>query len=154
MAELNVPEIASRSLHLFAAIMAVGAAIFIRRVLNPAVKESLTTDGDESFVNSLLRRCSILVYVSIIAVIATGFWNMTMTLPEHHGQPQYHILFGVKLILAIVLLFITVLLAGSKPLAARVRKGGSWWIAASILIAIAIVIVSSILKQFPDGPQQ
>lgn len=152
IAELNVPEIASRSLHLFAAIMAVGGAIFIRRVVNPAIRESLTTDGDESFVNTLLRRCSILVYVSIVVVIITGFWNMTMTLPGHQGQSTYHVLFGIKLILAVVLLFLTVLLAGSKPLAAHVRTGGSWWIAASILVAIGIVVVSSILKQFPDTP--
>jgi uncharacterized membrane protein len=153
IAELNVPEIASRSLHLFAAIMAVGGAIFIRRVVSPAIKESLTTDGDDSFVNTLLRRCSILVYISVFLVIVTGFWNMTITLAEHRDQANYLILFAVKLILAVVLLLITVVLAGSRPLAARVRKGGSWWIAISILIAIAIVIVSSILKQFPDGPQ-
>jgi uncharacterized membrane protein len=150
IADMNVPEIASRSLHLFAAIMAVGGAIFIRRILNPNVRRSLTADGDQNFIDTLVRRCSILVYVSILVIVITGFWNMAITLSQHAGQTKYHMIFGIKVILAIVLMTLAIILASTKAAKDDGRKRRSWAIPLSIVIAATIVLLSNILKQFPD----
>ncbi len=152
LAEMEVPVIVSRWFHLVAVITAIGGTVFLRMVLHPSATSSLSPESHETLRAVLVRRWARVVHVCILFIILSGIYNAIVMFPKHSGQPLYHAVFGVKVLLALVLFFIATAVTGRNPAFAAVRAKGPMWMAVNIVLAAVIVLLSNILKDIPSSP--
>lgn len=146
MAEMEIPVIVSRWLHLAAVITAIGGTVFLRMVLHPSAASSLAPETHDALRAAVVRRWARVVHVCILFIILSGIYNAIVMFPKHSGQPLYHALFGVKVLLALVLFFIAIAVTGRNPAFAVIRARGPMWMAVNIALAAVIVLISNILK--------
>ena len=63
-------------------------------------------------------------------------------------EPTYHILFGIKFLLALLVMFIASILAGKTAAADRFRGQMRKWLNLGWLAAMAIVIIAAMMRTF------
>ena len=138
-------QVISRVLHILSAMILVGGLFYIRTVLFPAGVESCFAD----------RRAVWAKWVGIASLflLVSGVYNLMILLGQAKASgtklpPTYHILFGVKFLLAMLVLFLASILAGKTNAAERFRGQMGKWLNIAWLAAMAIVILAAILRTF------
>lgn len=153
LAEIPVDAVISRWIHISAVIVAVGGTAFLRLVLHPTVQTALSDDTRATLKAPLIRRWARFVHVAILFIILSGTYNAVLMFPKHkpvEGEPPlYHILFGVKLMLALALFFVAIAVTGRSKAFEGMRNQMAKWTAINLAIAGAIVLISNILKNIP-----
>ncbi len=150
MQHLDFVNIVVRWLHLTAAIVAVGGAIFSLFVVLPSIKAA-PQEAREGLVESVRRRSARLVMFSIAILLLTGFYNYIRNeMPAHQGQPFYHGLMGVKIILAMAVFFLASALAGRSAAFEGLRRRRGYWLMINVLLGLAVVAIGAILRAIPD----
>lgn len=122
LAELDGLIIANRWLHIFSAIVAVGGTVFLRLVLHPVAKTIIPPEVGSQFSPALIRRWARVVHTCILILILSGTYNSIIQFPLHKGQPQYHAIWGVKVLLALGLFFIAIAITGKSAAFEGMRK--------------------------------
>jgi uncharacterized membrane protein len=156
-----------RLLHLFAAFTAVGGAIFIRFALLPALAE--TESGVRADVHAKVRpRWAKIVGIAIGLLLISGLVNYIMfvrSFKELHltwGETwanswrdtyasTYHMLFGVKFSLALVMFFLASALSGKAAGLQKIRDNARFWLNVNLVLALALVVVSGVMRQTHAG---
>ncbi len=146
LAEIQIPALISRWVHILAAMTAVGGMIFMRFVLMPSAKASLTDEQHDSLRATILPAWGRIVHIAITVLLLSGIYNAIVVFGKLDKPMPYHAIFGVKFILAVVLFFFSIALAGRSNATAGLRKNAPKWLAANIAIAMVIVLLSNILK--------
>lgn len=146
---MNLPvETLSRVLHVLAAILLMGGALFTWLALLPAARQ-LPMDEQEKLSAAIAKRWRMLVGLGIAILIFSGFYNyLTVAVPRHKGDSLYHALMGIKIVLAFVVFFIASALPGRgkwKPLVA-IRRNYKCWLLVTISLATVIVAIAGFLK--------
>ncbi|MBI4718482.1 MAG: hypothetical protein HY763_11795 [Planctomycetes bacterium] len=140
--------LSSRWLHIAAAILAIGGAAFMRLVLIPAAKVSLSEGEHERLRETLRRRWAPLVHACIVILLLTGSLNFVLlALPPKIKPLPYHPIFGVKFLAALAVFFIASILAGKAPGFAAMRQQRAKWLTIILLLAGLIVLLSGVLGQ-------
>ncbi len=139
----------NRWVHLTAVIIAVGGTVFLRLVLHPAAGKTLDDQTHQALRAAVVRRWSKLLHLCILLIIATGIYNAVLMFPLHKGQPLYHTLFGVKVIVALLMFFLAIALTGRSAGFEPIRRRAGRWLAVNILLAAIIVLLSNVLKNLP-----
>jgi len=138
-----------RGIHLFAAMVAVGALVFQRVALRPALDET----GSAALAEAVRRRWAPWVHGTITILLATGFWRFfTVGLPKGEADPSYHMWFGMKFLAALGVFFVASALIGRSPALARFRNAGRATLGAGILLAIAVIAISVHLRELGTVP--
>ena len=136
-----------RWVHVLAAVVAVGGTIFLRFVLLPSAKESLTDEQHTSLRACLMRRWKVLVMICIAALLVSGFYNfMTIGLAKAKDHAAYHPLFGVKFLAALGIFFIASILTGRAPAFEGMRRSARTWLLVAALLGIGVILISGVLK--------
>jgi uncharacterized membrane protein len=151
LAQMDGLIIVSRWIHIFSVIIAVGGTVFLRLVLHPVAKATIPPEVGSQFSPALIRRWAHVVHSCILFIILSGTYNTIVQFPLHKGQPVYHAIWGVKILLALGLFFIAIAITGSSPAFEGMRKKRPKWMAVNILLAAIIVLLSNILKNLPTG---
>ena len=151
MDDISVLNVTMRVFHILAVVTAVGGSIFTAFVVLPAT-HVLPPETRENFYEIARRRSAMLVALSIGLLLITGFYNYIFNeIPIHHGQPIYHGLMGVKIILAFVVFFIASAVTGKSPMFAKIRENRKRWIRMQLLASIAIIVIGAVLRAIPHG---
>lgn len=138
--------VVSRCLHVLGAIALFGGAIFIRYMLTPAASQ-LPEQEREALQAGVTKRWKPWIHGGITILILTGLYNyVVVMLPLHKGDGQYHMLMGMKMLLAMVVFFIASVLPGRVHAFANMRKNAKTWLTISILCATAVVCIAGYLK--------
>ncbi|WP_437223746.1 hypothetical protein SH661x_003338 [Planctomicrobium sp. SH661] len=136
----------SRCLHILGAIALFGGAIFTRYVLMPAASE-LPENEHEKLKSAVTRRWKMFVHLGITVIFFSGFYNYLVVMaPAHKGDGRYHMLMGIKILLAMVVFFIASVLPGRIPAFAQMRRNSKFWLGISILLSTIIVVIAGVLK--------
>jgi uncharacterized membrane protein len=139
-------NVLSRFLHVGTAIVLVGGSVFMRFVLMPAA-EKLAPDAHEALRASILRVWKMFVIVGIAVLLITGFYNyLVVTLPSHKGDSLYHMLIGIKILLALVVFFLASVLVGRAAAFEPLRQNRKTWLVVVIILAALIVAISGFVK--------
>ncbi len=140
-------EIIFRLMHMFAAITAVGGIFFMRLALLPAVSE-LPDEARQKLHTALRKRWSKVVMACILFLLVSGITNFVLTVKNKEIElaPYYHALFGIKFLLAMAIFFISSLLSGRSAAADRFRQNVRFYLTANMLLAIALVTISGVLR--------
>ena len=157
--EISLLALAMRWMHMLAAIVAVGGSIFIRFVLMPVADKALSDEEHARLREPLMRRWKMFVHLCILLFLVSGFYNFGVAFAA--GPPwEYHMLFGIKFLLAIAVFFLAVALTSRKAWSQPMRDKPRRWLALLVLLAVLTVMVGGVLKVLPynsaeaSDPQQ
>ena len=91
-----------RWIHIVTAVVLAGGLFYYRFVFTPVAQKALSEEEREKLHEPLMRRWKLFVHPPIVLFLVSGFYNyLAVTRFLHEGQPLYHILFGIKFMLAL-----------------------------------------------------
>lgn len=138
-----VARIASRAIHILCAIILGGGLFYLRTILAPSGAGACFAE----------RRALWAQWVGIATflLLASGLFNFMVILREYRDAgtklpSMYHMLFGIKVLLSLLVLFIAAILAGKTAAAERFRGNMSKWLNLAWASVMAIVILGAMLR--------
>jgi putative copper export protein len=125
-----------RWLHLASMATLIGGMIFARLVMARAL-EGVAPDARESLVDRVAGLYKPFVYTAIGGLVVSGSYNL-LTNPGH--RPLYHMLLGVKLLLALHVFAVAILIVQPKnPRRVRMMTG-------LVISGLTIIAISAWLR--------
>jgi uncharacterized membrane protein len=163
--ELNYLGIVLRWFHIMAAIALVGGALFQKLALLGPCGE-LPEETRQHLNDAIRRRWSKVVMLAILFLLVSGLINYFLTIrpytqnvelfqndyPKLKLPRAYHILFGVKFLLGLVIFFIASALSGRGRATAAIRAKAAGWLTFNLLLAVVLVAISGVMRSYHTGP--
>ena len=138
--------------HILAAVVAVGGTIFMRLVLAPAVRASLTDDQHAALRQAVTARWKMVVMTCIAVLLASGVFNFFITSMEKaKSSALYHPLFGLRILAALGVFFIASALTGRAKAFEGMRAQAPKWMAVAAVLGVVVILISGLLKNLPAG---
>lgn len=139
----------ARWLHILSAALALGVPIYMRFVLMPAMGQ-LEESQRALLRDAVTKRWRIFVHLMIVVFLATGFWTFLGAKRwsgfEADIKSRYHMLFGIKVLIALGMFFISSALAGRSAALAGMRGNAKMWVGVLILLGLLIVGISGYMR--------
>ena len=134
------------------AIILVGGVIFMRFVVVPALGDKQQDELQDAF----RRRWAKLVMLSAALLLISGLYNTAMKAMSYDLDTIYNSLLGIKILLALVILFLASVLAGRSEIAKKFREKESFWLNVNIVLAVALVCIAGFMKsgEYPEKPDE
>lgn len=142
--------LAFRWAHILAAITGLGGAIFIRYALTP-VLATLPDDQRRSLHEAIRSRWAKFVHLSIGLLLITGLYNFMVVIGPSNVPKIYHMIFGIKFLLALGVFFTASILVGRSGAAQKARQNPRMWLLLNISLAVSIVCLSGYLRMLRDS---
>ena len=147
--------------HILAAIVAMGALVFARFGLLPALGDFDAATRDRIH-DSIRRRWLPWVIGAITVLLASGLANFLLfnarVKAEGWGdgqwmrQTSYHALFGAKFLLAMVAFYFASGLVGRGAGTQWMRNDRATWLSVTLGTMLAVVLLSGWMRQLHTGP--
>ncbi len=145
--ELILPVI-SRWVHIGCAIVLVGGSAFMWLILQPALKEE-----SKELHEKIRQRWKMIVHPGILLFLISGLYNYIRALSAHAGDSRYHMLIGIKMLLALTVFALASILVGNKPGTQKIRDNARKWLGITLLLSAVVVGISGFVKVRPyDAP--
>lgn len=138
-------DVVSRIIHVATAISLIGGSVFITFVLHPVVSK-LAEDQRQVMQDQLIGRWKWFVHLGILLFLVSGFYNFFRAIPIHRGDGFYHGLIGIKILLALWVMFLASALVGRSARFAGMRNNRGLWGKVLIISALVIVCISGFAK--------
>jgi uncharacterized membrane protein len=153
--------LALRWAHVLAAIVAMGSLVFARFGLLPALSD-FDAATRERLHDSIRRRWLPWVIGAITLLLASGLANFLIFNGRVKAegwaegawmrQTSYHALFGAKFLLAMVAFYFASALVGRGEGTQWVRNDRAKWLSVTLGLMLAVVMISSWMRQLHTGP--
>lgn len=138
--------------HVLAAVVAIGGTIFMRVVLVPAIRASLTDDQHAALRQAVTARWKVVVMTCIALLLVSGIFNfLTISMEKAKSTALYHPLFGVKILAAFSVFFIASALTGRAKAFDGMRAHAPKWLAVAAALGVVIILISGLLRNLPAG---
>ena len=147
--------------HILAAIVAMGALVFARFGLLPALGD-FDSATRERIHDSIRRRWLPWVIGAITVLLASGLANFLIFNGRVKAegwadggwmrQTSYHALFGAKFLLAMVAFYFASALVGRGEGTQWVRNDRAKWLSVTLGTMLAVVMLSGWMRQLHTGP--
>jgi len=142
--EINeILALASRWLHIIPAILLAGGILFMRFALVPAANESTAS---AELRESIRRRWSKLVMISVLFLLVSGLYNAAMKAIGFELSGLYNVLLLIKIVLALAVFYLTAVLSGRSAVAQKFRERETYWLNILCVLMIAIVLIAGYMK--------
>ncbi len=143
--DIDFVAVLFRWLHILPAIVAVGGTIFMRFAILPAVGE-IPESQRAAFQEAVRSRWSKWIMGSIAFLLISGFFNF-FTLNARYQLPKpYHMLFGIKFLLALGIFTLASFLSGRTPVAQKMRVNARFWLNLNITLAVLLICISGVMR--------
>jgi uncharacterized membrane protein len=144
----------ARWAHIFAAVAAVGGIFFLRVVLLPSMSATLADEGGERLRDAVLRRWAKVVHTCIALFLISGLYNyLVIMVPAHEGQSAYHMAFGIKFLLALVIFFLAIALTSSRTWAAPFRTRSVQMQGLVLILMVVVILISGYMRALPPADE-
>lgn len=146
-------DVVSRITHVSTAIALVGGSVFTLLVLMPSAK-LLSDEQHAVLADAVTGRWKKFVHAGVALFLISGLYNYSRAIPLHKGDGPYHMMLGIKMLLALTLFFIAAALVGRSQKLAGIRANRKRWLTVMVIIAAVIVTISGYVKVrgVPGGP--
>lgn len=145
----SADKLIMRWLHIVGAAAMLGGGIFVRLVLQPSAAALPEAAHDQLRAEVRGRWAKIFGILTAILLLS-GFYNyLVANKGAHTGQGQYHMLMGIKILLAFAVFALGALLAGKTGLAQKLQANARLWTAVTVLLGLIVVALGSYLKFIP-----
>lgn len=135
-------ELLSRWVHVGTAIVLLGGSVFMRFVLLPEAAKLPAEQHDQLRLGTVTR-WKRFVMAGITLLLVTGFYNY---LTRESLPPRYHMLMGIKILLALGVFFLGSALTGRSAGLAAIRQNARTWLVVLIGLASLVVAIAGYLK--------
>jgi uncharacterized membrane protein len=144
--------LASRVIHILGAIILVGGLFYLRMVVAPSIQGGSAASADAWFAG---RRGAWAKWVGIstLLLLVTGFFNYFEIIKAYDLSSSYHMILGIKILIALVVIFLASLLAGRSAGADQLREKMKFWLSVCLLTGILVVVLGSVLRSYPHTPK-
>jgi uncharacterized membrane protein len=143
-------QVISRWAHVGTAIVLLGGSVFLRFVVLPAA-QALPETEHAQLRERIMARWKKIVMAGITLLLVTGFYNYYLRM-QQPVKPQYHMLMGIKILLAFGVFFLASALTGRSAGLAAIRRDASRWLGVLIGLAAITVAIAGYLKvAYPAG---
>src|SRR5262245_20391678 len=127
-----------RYAHILGAITLMGGTIFMRFALRPVVV-GLPPDTKATIHEQVRGRWSKFVMLASALLLISGITNLALAgryeyKPILDLEKGYHILVGIKFLLALPIFFIAALMTGRSSLAKRVQANAEFWMTVNLTL--------------------
>lgn len=150
---MDALNLVARWLHILAAITAVGGTVFARFVVVPSL-EPLPAEQRAALHAAMRARWSKIVAAAIGFLLISGLYNIAVISIEYRLPAWYHPVFALKFLLAFVIFTVASLLSGKTPAADTLRRNLRFWLNLNIVLAVAVVCLSGVLRTAERLPKQ
>jgi uncharacterized membrane protein len=135
-----------RYMHILGAIALMGGTIFMRFALRPAVSQ-LPADAKSTLHEEVRRRWSRFVMLASALLLVSGIANLGLA-ARYEFKPgmSYHMVVGIKLLLALPIFFIAAVMTGRSDMAKRFQAQGELWMNVNLTLALLMVLIGGALK--------
>lgn len=142
----------SRVLHTASAAVILGGLVYLKYVIAPLAQGS--DDRDEAIYHGRRSAWARLVMIATTFLLLSGFFNLyTILVSSEDLPPAYHMLFGVKFLLAMFVFFVASGTAGASPLAVNMRANLDKWLNLALLATLLIFIIAAAMRTFDKVPR-
>ncbi len=142
---MNPIDLISRWAHVGTAIVLLGGAVYVRFVLLPAARQ-LPDDAHQKLRELTGARWKKFVHVGIGLLLLTGFYNYLSASPALAFKKQYHMLMGMKMLLAFGIFFLASALVGRAGAFAKWRQSPQRALGILVLLGAIVVGISGYLR--------
>lgn len=139
---MNWDNLAVKWVHVLSILTVVGFTFFQYLVLQPVLRRMQGVPED--FIQAVQRRSGILIGVAWVLIWVTGIYNLVVVVPT--VKPNYHLVLGAKILLVLVLFFLSTALSHPSLAFEGIQRNRSRWIALVAWLGIAIVLLSATLN--------
>lgn len=147
--------------HILAAMVAVGGLFYARFGLLPAM-QVLDEETRDKLHDGIRKRWLPWVIGSITLLLASGLANFLLFNDAAQAwddgtwmkSTKYHALFGVKFLLALGVFYFASGLVGRGEGTAWMRANRGKWLSVTLLLAVAIVMLSGWMRGLHVGPNR
>jgi hypothetical protein len=145
-------DLVVRWMHIVGAIMLVGSTIYMRCIYVPAkdFAESKPSDEFNEWIRKLWAR---MVMISSGQLLVSGLVAFMLIITRYDISKEafpgsaYHMLFGIKFLLALVIFFLAAAVSGRSELAQRMRQREKFWLTVNMTLAIILVCLAGTMRQ-------
>jgi uncharacterized membrane protein len=141
MEAADLIALVSRWVHMGTAIVLLGGSVFQRFVVFPSAR-ALSEEQQAQLRERIVMRWKKFVMSGIALLLITGFYNYLST--SH--PPRYHMLMGIKILLALGVFFLASALTGRSAGLAAIRQNAGRWLGVLIALAAVVVGIAGYLK--------
>lgn len=137
-------RILSRAIHIICAIILGGGIFYMRSILSYS--------GPDACFAGRRQVWSRWVMMASTFLIISGLYNFMAIvgeskLPDHKAlPPTYHMLFGIKMLLGLGVMFIAAIIGGKSAGAERARANISRWLNVGWFGVMTIVIIGAMMR--------
>lgn len=143
--ELILPML-MRWIHILSAVVVVGSILSYRFVVLPAAKQSLEGEALDTFKYNLMKKWKLWLHSPIILFLISGFYYyMVVGRAMHEGESMYHMLFGIKFLLALIVFALYIVLTSTMKWSEKFRDNTLLW-RLLILLTIIVVLVGGAMR--------
>lgn len=135
----------SRWLHVLGAVILLGGAVFISLVLTPAASATLDAEAQLTLRKAVLQRWRRWAHPLIALLLLSGLYNYYLQMSAHQGDGPYHMLMGIKILLAL-LLFVLISIAISSKERPKIEANRKTLLLINVVLGIGIVLIAGYLK--------
>lgn len=137
-----------RYMHILGAIMLMGGTIFMRFGLAPVVttlNESTRTELHEK----VRSRWSKFVMLASALLLISGIANLGLASRYEIERPfgmSYHMIVGIKFLLALPIFLFASFLAGRTDTAKKFQANARMWMNVNLVLALVMVLIGGLLR--------
>ncbi len=135
---MNWADLAVKWVHLVSIITALGLTLFQYLVLLPVLRR--VQGVPEELVKTLQRRAGMVIGIAWVLIWVTGIYNLVVIVPT--VKPNYHMVLGAKILLVLVLFFISTALSHPSLAFEGIQRNRARWVALAAWLGIVIVVLS------------
>jgi uncharacterized membrane protein len=144
-----------RYMHILGAIALMGGTIFMRFALRPVVVQ-LAPETKAAIHEQVRTRWSKFVMLASALLLLSGITNLGLAARydfERVLGMSYHMLVGIKFLLALPIFFIAALLSGRTTTAKRMQENAEFWMNLNLTLALVMVLIGGGLKFVQRKPK-
>lgn len=143
----------SRVLHTVSAAILLGGLLYLKKVVSPLATGA--SDPADALYRGRRSTWAALVMGSTLFLLLSGFFNSTyymwMGLYEHL-PPTYHMLWGIKFLLAMFVFIVAAGTAGRSPVAVKMQRDAQRWLNLAVGAAVLIFILGAVMRSYVKVP--
>jgi hypothetical protein len=144
--------------HILGAIALMGGTIFMRFALRPVVI-GLPPETKATLHEQVRSRWSKFVMLASALLLISGITNLALAGRYNFGpvlgmeKGGYHMLVGLKFLLALPIFFIAALMTGRSSLGRRIQANAELWMNVNLTLAVLMVLIGGYLRFVPRTPK-
>lgn len=138
-------QVLLRVLHILGAVVLVGGLFYQRSILSPVGVDACFAGRRQVWAKW--------VGIATLLLLVSGLYNFITILRTAKATgvplpPTYHALFGVKFLLALLVMFLAAILAGKTAAAERFRQKMGTWLNVAWTASLTILVIAAILRNY------